>query len=189
MKSIIYKISLILTISIMFISCHRGDELADDLPQEDVSNALLIIKDNADGTTKVYNYQINGSNIPNIKLENNHEYTVQIALKNGAEDATNEIKDAKDEHFFLFDFPNSDIELTRIDDATSTRSDGNKVGLITKWKVNNAAKSASAQVILTLYHEPISVTENSQPSGNGSVYGEVVGGETDLKVNYQISTL
>ena len=68
MKSTLYKISLLFAISFAFISCHRGDELADDLPQEDVSNALLIIKDNADGTTKVYNYQINGSNINNITL-------------------------------------------------------------------------------------------------------------------------
>ena len=189
MKSVIFKISLLFAITFILTSCHRGDELADDLPQEDVSKALLIIKDNADGATKVYNYQINGSNIPNIRLENNHEYTVQIALKNGAEDSTNEITEAKDEHFFLFDFPNSDIELTRIDDATSTRSDGYKVGLLTKWKVNTAAKSGYAQLILTLYHEPISVSENSKVNGNGTIYGEVTGGETDLKVNYQISDL
>ena len=185
----ILKTSLLFSLLMIFSSCNRGVELADDLPQEEISNALLLITDNADNITKVYNYQVNGSNIPNIKLENGHEYTVEIALKNGAEDVTQEVKDAKDEHFFSFDFPNSDIVLTRLDDATSTRSDGSKVGLTTKWKVNTAVKSGTAQVILTLYHESISVSENSQASGNGTVYGTQNGGETDLNVNYQISNL
>ena len=187
MNFTIFKTGLLFSLLMIFSSCHRGAELTDDFPQEDVSNALLIVKDNADGATTVYNYQINGSNIPNIKLKNNHEYTVQIALKNGAEDANQDIKDAKDEHFFVFDFPNSDIEVIRLDDASSTRNDGNKVGLITKWKINTAAKSGNAQLVLTLYHEPISVSENAENSGNGTVYGIVSGGETDLKVNYQIS--
>lgn len=189
MKFNILKITSIFALLLLFTACNREDDPIDDLPQEEISNALLLITDNADNITKVYNYQVNGSNIPNIKLENGHEYTVEIALKNGAEDVTQEVKDAKDEHFFTFDFPNSDIVLTRLDDATSTRSDGSKVGLTTKWKVNTAVKSGTAQVILTLYHESISVSENSQASGNGTVYGTQNGGETDLNVNYQISNL
>ena len=189
MKFNILKITAIFALLFLFTACNREDDPIDDLPQEEISNALLLITDNADNITKVYNYQVNGSNIPNIKLENGHEYTVEIALKNGAEDVTQEVKDAKDEHFFSFDFPNSDIVLTRLDDATSTRSDGSKVGLTTKWKVNTAVKSGTAQVILTLYHESISVSENSQASGNGTVYGTQNGGETDLNVNYQISNL
>ena len=189
MKFNILKITAIFALLFLFTACNREDDPIDDLPQEEISNALLLITDNADNITKVYNYQVNGSNIPNIKLENGHEYTVEIALKNGAEDVTQEVKDAKDEHFFTFDFPNSDIVLTRLDDATSTRSDGSKVGLTTKWKVNTAVKSGTAQVILTLYHESISVSENSQASGNGTVYGTQNGGETDLNVNYQISNL
>ena len=189
MKFNILKITAIFALLFLFTACNREDDPIDDLPQEEISNALLLITDNADNITKVYNYQVNGSNIPNIKLENGHEYTVEIALKNGAEDVTQDVKDAKDEHFFTFDFPNSDIVLTRLDDATSTRSDGSKVGLTTKWKVNTAVKSGTAQVILTLYHESISVSENSQASGNGTVYGTQNGGETDLNVNYQISNL
>lgn len=189
MKHKILKITAIFSLLMLFSACNRENEPIDDLPQEEISNALLLIKDNADNITKVYNYQVNGSNFPDIKLENGHEYTVQIALKNGAEDVTQEVKDAKDEHFFTFDFPNSDIVLTRMDDASSTRADGNKVGLTTKWKVNTAVKSGTAQVILTLYHESISASENSQASGNGSVYGIQNGGETDLKATYKISNL
>lgn len=188
MNSTILKFTFLFSLLMIFNSCNRGDELADDLPTEEVSNALLLIKDNTDGITKVYNYQINGSNNPDIKLINGRDYTVQIALKNGAEDVTQEIIDAKDEHFFTFDFPNSDIVLTRLDNAASTRTDGNKVGLLTRWNVTTAVKSAAgAQVRLTLYHESISTSENSQLSGNGSVFGTQSGGETDLQVNYKIS--
>lgn len=185
MKYNILKISLLFSL-LIFSSCHRNDNLEDDLPQEEISNVLLLIKDNLDGSTNVYNYQVNGSSLPTIKLKNGREYSVQILLKNGIEDETQSVKDAKDEHFFVFDFPNSDIDLTRLDDATSTRNDGNKIGLLTKWIVNNAAKSTNAQLILTLYHEPISVTENSETSGNGKIFGTHYGGETDLKAAFNI---
>jgi hypothetical protein len=187
MKSILLKITLLSTFVLFLTSCNRTSVLEDDIPQEEISNALLLITDDADGSSAVYNYQINGSNVPNIKLKNGHEYTVQISLKNGSEDINQEIIDAKDEHYFIFDFPNSNIELTRIDNASSTRTDGNKVGLTTKWKVNNAANNANAQLILTLYHESISATENAVASGTGFVYGTQSGGETDMKVNYLIS--
>ena len=188
MKNITQLLALILGFTLIFNSCNRSEEPIDDLPQEEISNALLSVKDETSGTTAVYNFQVNGTNIPDIKLINGREYTVQIALKNGAEDVTQEIIDAKDEHFFTFDFPNSDIVLTRLDNAASTRTDGNKVGLLTKWNVTTAVKSAAgAQVRLTLYHESISTSENSQLSGNGSVFGTQSGGETDLQVNYKIS--
>lgn len=190
MKNKFIKLTFFFLVMMMAsTACNREGELEDDFPQEDVSNALLLIKDLADGSSAVYNFQINGSNLPNIKLKDGHEYLVQISLKNGAEDVTDEIKDAKDEHFFTFDFPNSDIVLSREDDASSTRADGHKVGLITKWKVNTAVKSGTAQVVVTLFHESLSVSEQAQPSGNGSVFGTSVGGETDLKVNYLISNL
>lgn len=187
MKNLFIKISFLILTIFTLTACNRDDEFSDDLPQEELSNALLIVKDNADGTTASYNFQVNGSSTPTIKLINGHSYTVEIALKNGAEDVTQEIKDAKDEHFFVYDFPNSDIELTRLDPASSTRADGVKVGLITNWKVNTASKSAGAQVVLTLFHEAVSVTEDRVVNGNGFVFGTHVGGETDLKANYNIS--
>ncbi|MFC6267156.1 hypothetical protein [Frigoriflavimonas asaccharolytica] len=188
MKKITQFLALIFSFTLLFNSCNRTDEPVDDLPQEEISNAILSVTDETTGTTATYNYQVNGSNTPDIKLINGREYTVQIALKNGAEDVTQEVIDAKDEHFFTFDFPNSDITLTRLDNASSTRADGNKVGLLTKWNVTTAVKSATgAQIRLALYHESISLSENSQLSGNGKVYGTQSGGETDLLAPFKIS--
>lgn len=188
-KTSIFTLSLFLSLfSAIFISCNRSDDESDDLPQEELSDVLLKITDDNDGTIKTYDYQVNGSSLPNIQLSNGHTYSVEVIFKNGDEDATQEIKDAKDEHFLIYNFPNSDIIMTREDDASTTRTDGNKVGLKTKWVVNTAIKnsSASAQLILTLYHESASVSENSATSGNGTVYGTQTGGETDAQAIYNL---
>ena len=196
MKNILKNTTLILGLllsaaSFNLTSCNRSDDEADDLPQEEVSNILLKVTDQATPTSPViYDYQVNSTSNPNVKLINGHTYDVEVFFKNGDEDATDEILKAVDEHFLVYNFPNSDIALTRTDDASSTRADGKRVGLKTKWAVNTAVKNtaaASTQLILTLYHEPKTVSEVSSPSGNGVVYGQQTGGETDAQATYNLS--
>ncbi|MGE8534561.1 MAG: hypothetical protein ACN6OJ_08255 [Chryseobacterium sp.] len=179
---------LFLAVSLSLTSCNRSDDEADDLPQEELSDVLLKVTDVATGTPVVYDYQVNSTTNPNVKLINGHTYNVEVIFKNGDEDATQEIKDAKDEHFLVYNFPNSDITLTRTDDASSTRGDGGRVGLKTKWVVNTAVKNTSvpSQLVLTLFHEPVTVSEASAVSGNGVIYGTHTGGETDAQANYNI---
>ncbi|MFS4470962.1 hypothetical protein [Chryseobacterium sp. T20] len=179
---------LFLAISLSLTSCNRSDDEADDLPQEELSDVLLRVTDAAGGAPVVYDYQVNSTTNPNVKLINGHTYNVEVIFKNGDEDATQEIIEAKNEHFLVYNFPNSDITLTRTDDAGSTRGDGNRVGLKTKWVVNTAVKNASApsQLVLTLFHEPVTVSEASAASGNGVIYGTHTGGETDAQANYNI---
>ncbi|WP_027385626.1 hypothetical protein [Chryseobacterium gregarium] len=179
---------LFLSASFSVTSCNRSDDEADDLPQEELSDVLLKVTDASTGTSVVYDYQVNSTTNPNVKLTNGHMYNVEVIFKNGDEDATQEIRDAKDEHFLVYNFPNSDVSLTRTDDASSTRADGKHVGLKTQWVVNTAVKNASApaQLVLTLYHEPTTVSEASSVSGNGVVYGAHTGGETDAQANYNI---
>ncbi|QBJ86500.1 hypothetical protein DDI74_09605 [Chryseobacterium gleum] len=193
MKNIFKNTTLILglvflAVSLSLTSCNRSDDEADDLPQEELSDVLLRVTDVATGTPVVYDYQVNSTTNPNVKLINGHTYNVEVIFKNSDEDATQEIKDAKDEHFLVYNFPNSDITLTRTDDASSTRGDGSRVGLKTKWVVNTAVKNTSApsQLVLTLFHEPVTVSEASAVSGNGVIYGTHTGGETDAQANYNI---
>ncbi|EFK32954.1 Uncharacterised protein [Chryseobacterium gleum] len=187
-KNTILILGLLFFVSLSLTSCNRSDDEADDLPQEELSDVLLRVTDVATGTPVVYDYQVNSTTNPNVKLINGHTYNVEVIFKNGDEDATQEIKDAKDEHFLVYNFPNSDITLTRTDDASSTRGDGSRVGLKTKWVVNTAVKNASApsQLVLTLFHEPVTVSEASAVSGNGVIYGTHTGGETDAQANYNI---
>ncbi|SDQ75605.1 hypothetical protein SAMN05421664_2470 [Chryseobacterium soldanellicola] len=186
----IIKLLAVLFIAITVVSCQRdGSAEEDDIPQEDLTNILLQVKDVAAGTTATYNYSVGAGGTQTIILQDGKTYEVEAQFKNGDEDATQEIKDAKDEHFLVYNFPNSDIALTRTDDASSTRADGKHVGLKTQWVVTKAVKNASStsQLILTLYHEPAMVSESSQVSGNGIVYGTQSGGETDAQANYTIS--
>lgn len=191
MKSIKKYIPFVLGLMVFLtISCHRDDNEIDDFPQEEMSNVLLLVSDKTDTAipTKVYNFQINGSSFPNIQLVNGHTYDVEVQFKNGAEDMNGDILDAVNEHFLVFDFPNSDINLTRLN-GNDLRTDGLYVGLKTEWTVNQAANNAGAQLILTLYHasEPSSVSDVASPSGTGKVYGKQSGGETDAKAIYKLS--
>lgn len=180
---------LFLALSLSLTSCNRSDDESDDLPQEELSDVLLKVTDQATGTPVVYDYQVNSTTNPNIKLINGHTYNVEVIFKNGNEDATDEIKEAVNEHFLVYNFPNSDITLTRTDDPDFVRGDGNHVGIKTKWVVNTAIKNSAApsQLVLTLFHEPVTVSEASSVSGNGVVYGTHTGGETDAQANYNIT--
>ncbi|GAA4150902.1 hypothetical protein GCM10022217_04290 [Chryseobacterium ginsenosidimutans] len=186
----IIKLLAVLFITITVVSCQRdGSAAEDDLPQEDLTNIILNVKDVAAGTVKTYNYSMGAGGAQAIQLQDGKTYQVTAEFKNGNEDATQEIRDAKDEHFLVFNFPNSDIVLTRTDDASSTRADGKRVGLKTEWVVNKAIKNpaATSQLIFTLYHEPATVSEDSEASGNGIVFGKQTGGETDAQANYNIT--
>lgn len=185
----ITRLLAVLFIAVTVVSCQRdGSAAEDDLPQEDLTNiVMLVTEDVPNAQTKIYNYSIGAGGTPTVQLQDGKTYNVEVQFKNGNEDATQEIKDAKEEHFLVYNFPNSNITLTRTDDSSSTYN-GIHVGLKTKWVVNKAVNNASStsQLILTLYHEPSSVTEASNVSGNGVVFGTQVGGETDAQANYSI---
>ena len=111
-----------------------------------------------------------------------------INFMNGTENINSEIAEAKDEHFLIYNFPNSDIEMTRTDDDSTTRSDGLHVGMKTYWIVNKAVNNsgASSELIINLYRDSSSVSESSEVSGNGTVYGTQSGGETDAVANFKL---
>ena len=174
MKSMI-KYILVIFFSITSVSCSRADEDEDVISQEDISNIILNIKDDVTGIVKTYNYTVNAATNPLIKLEDGKIYSVEAIFKNGNEDETESIKSAKDEHFLIFDFQGSQIELTRVDDESSTRTDGNKLGLHTKWNVIKAVNATSPKLELLLIHDAVSVSMEQ----SGSAFGTVEGGETD----------
>ena len=164
------------------ISCQRDEDVAaDDLPQEELTKITLSVKDIAAETTKEYSYII-GSGAPVIPLTDGKSYEVTVTFWNGSDNVTQEIRDAKDEHFLIFDFPKSTVNLTRLDDVTSTGELG-KVGLKTKWDVVKVVGSSSPLLKLTLIHEPASASE----AQNGTAWGSVSGGETDAEATFGLS--
>ncbi len=182
MKSII-KYILVIFFSITSLSCSRADEDEDVLSQEDISNIILNIKDDVTGIVKTYNYTVNAATNPLIILEDGKTYSVEAVFKNGNEDETESIKASKDEHFLIFDFQGSQIELTREDDESSTRTDGNKLGLLTKWNVIKTLNGPNPKLELQLIHDAVSVSMEQ----SGSVFGTVEGGETDAVAVFGLS--
>ncbi len=189
MKNILNLNKFVSLLTLIFLgvavfSCQRDDDAGeDDLPQEELTNIILNVKDLSTDETISYNYSIGAGNEPVIKLTDGKSYEVETVYMNGDEDVTEEIREAKDEHFMIFDFPKSIINLTREDDESSTREDGKKVGLVTKWEVIKVVNSSSPLVKLTLIHEPASVNE----SQNGTAWGRVIGGETDAEAIFGLS--
>jgi len=176
--------SLLAVLFLIFsvVSCQRdGDVAEDDLPQEELTKITLSVKSVATGATMDYNYII-GSAAPVIKLTDGQSYEVTTTFWNGNENVTQEIRDAKDEHFLIFNFPRSTINLTREDDASSTGKLG-KVGLKTRWDVVKTVVSSSPLLQMTLIHEPASASE----AQNGTAWGSVTGGETDAEATFGLS--
>lgn len=178
------KTKIIVALSFLLFalsSCHRADEDLDVLSQEEISNIVLLLKDDQTGEVKAYNYTANAYDLPKVKLEIGKTYTADLVFKNGDEDLNSEILAAKDEHFLLFNFQNAQVELSRLDGANDLRSDGVKVGLKTKWKVLDMQPSG-AQLILTMNHGAISVSE----SQNNTTFGHAEGGETDAEAFFDL---
>ena len=78
LKYIILFLTLILT-----FSCSRADEDLDVLSQEDISNIILNVKDDATGITQTYNYTVNSVTNPVIRLTDGKSYTVNAIFLNG----------------------------------------------------------------------------------------------------------
>ncbi|QCX53789.1 hypothetical protein [Elizabethkingia sp. JS20170427COW] len=175
MKYLLYIFSLV-----SLMACHRGDMEIDDIPQEDLSNIILKITDQQTQVTQTYDYQANSNFVPTIKLKKDHTYSVAIVFLNGDEDSTEEILEAKDEHFLIYNFLKSEIDLQRTDGIEGTRKDGARVGLKSIWKVKEIQNDA--KLILTLYHEPYEVSE----AKNNTEWGTQLGGETDAIGEYKI---
>jgi hypothetical protein len=78
----IIKLLAVLFIAITVVSCQRdGSAAEDDLPQEDLTNIILNVKDVAAGTTQTYNYSMGAGGAQAIKLTDGKTYQVTASLK------------------------------------------------------------------------------------------------------------
>ncbi|WP_297984920.1 hypothetical protein [uncultured Chryseobacterium sp.] len=176
-------IFLLIILAITAVSCHRDEFFSDDIPQEEITNIILKVKDISTQITSTYNFNMGQGNLPEIKIQDGHVYDVELVFMNGNEDETEAIKLAKDEHFVLFDFPASQIQLERTDDASSTRDkDGMKLGLLTRWNVIKTINGTSPVLKISLIHDAKSVSEQQ----NGTEWGSTKGGETDAEAIFSL---
>lgn len=177
-KSNLFK-NGILSILLMFLSCGKDnhDDHNHDHDEENITKVTYNITQN--GKTNSYSWE-EGKTQPTISLtQGTAEVSVQFF--NEKEEVTPEIITEKNTHFIVYGFTNSKtIVLKRVDDASSTRTDGKKLGIKTSWTIS---ADGTNDVNIKLIHEPSSV--NDEGTGNYS------GGSTDvdatLKINVETS--
>lgn len=176
MKNLLYLFLMLFSLA----SCSREDFEADDFPQEEITNVILNVKDLSNGATRTYNYSVGGTE-PSVLLEDGKTYEVGTVFLNGNENITQSIINARDEHFLIFNFPNSEVGVTRTD--AEVRSDGKRVGITTRWEITKVAETGvTAKVILSLIHDSVSVNE----AQNGTEWGSSEGGETDVEAAFTL---
>lgn len=172
----------LLTTGLFFSSCSNDDKTPEHIHDHDSIHEVELTVSNADGTNpKTYSFEHGKDFGDKIELEKAKTYKFEITAFEAHKDGghVNIIKhiiEEKDEHFIVYNTAGLDITLTREDDATTTRKDGNKLGIKTHVTGN---KNASGIFMFELKHEPTSVDANAN-----NQFGSATGGSTDVLAKF-----
>ncbi|MCP2039309.1 MULTISPECIES: hypothetical protein [Chryseobacterium group] len=176
----LFNISLVLFAAFILFSCRNNDEIPEDIHEHEDIEKLVVTATNKNNASDVQtvNY-IGGVADKHLHLEVGATYAVKLDFQVKHDDhyhsANNDIIKEKDEHFITFQFSDSDVTVQRTSDDV-VRTDGNKVGLSTEWKINSV--SATGKANIKLVHTPTSVNQNYPSAENQQ--GQTSGGETDV---------
>lgn len=178
----LYNTTLLLFAAFILFSCRNSNEIPEDIHEHEEIEKLVITATNKNNTSDVHviNY-IGGTADGSLQLQQGATYTVkldfQVKHDDHYESVNEEITAEKDEHFITFQFSDSDVAVNRASDDVE-RTDGNKVGLSTEWKINSV--SATGKANIKLVHTPNSVNQYFPTADNQQ--GQTSGGETDVNV-------
>ncbi len=176
----LYNTTLLLFAAFILFSCRNSNEIPEDIHEHEEIEKLVITATNKNNTSDVHviNY-IGGTADGSLQLQQGATYAVkldfQVKHDEHYESVNEEITAEKDEHFITFQFSDSDVAVKRASDDV-VRTDGNKVGLSTEWKINSV--SATGKANIKLVHTPTSVNQNYPSAENQQ--GQTSGGETDV---------
>ncbi|MBT0552069.1 hypothetical protein [Riemerella anatipestifer] len=196
MKNFFKNLGALIVLAVfVFTSCRKEDNIKipkDVHDHDEIEYLSVSLTDLMDNSIQKATFRAGGAD-KEIILKKDHEYQVNLSLESDhgdhRDDVTKEILAEKDEHFFVFRFAEVVVKVTRQDDATSTRKDGKKLGLKTKWTVISAPEP-NAKVNIRLYHKPVEVNEHYYHHVKDSQYndeaGSVKGGEEDIDATFDI---
>ncbi|MHA6697064.1 hypothetical protein [Chryseobacterium sp. A321] len=184
MKSI-YSIFTILLIAVLFTSCRRDGVPEDIHEHEEIEQITLSFKEQGSTSAPQVITYLGGKASSDLILApgKNYELSLDFFHRHDGhlESMLGEIIEEKDEHFITFEFAGVDLELTRLPNDV-IRSDGQKLGLKTLWKVSQV--QSPTRVSVKLYHGSQSV--NDQMPSAQKQFGEVIGGEADVNAQIEI---
>ncbi len=181
MKKKLIEISVPLFLALGFYSCKEEPPKPNNPPSNEtelITTVILELTDSSTQQVKTFKFRDidgEGGNNPSvfdtIKLEPNKIYFTNIMLldesKNPADTISNDVKEEKNDHLFVFNSSSSQIQVTVTD-----KDDNNlPVGLKSKWKTFGQSNNI---ISVALKHQP------------GIKTGDANLGETDIDINFPL---
>ncbi|MDL1913599.1 MAG: hypothetical protein FDW93_03635 [Bergeyella sp.] len=171
----------------LFFSCGREADIPKDTHNHDNPSKLKLVLVNAENPSdSVVAEHVVGNELgEDLAVIPGTVYNVSIKFmkrhRAGDYEMNKEFIELKDDHFIKYDFSNADIILKRREDDV-VRSDGNRFGFETRWKIDSVGSESKLNIILK--HEPTRVNQDYPSSGNQ--WGKASGGETDYDAWFNI---
>ncbi|MDO5510513.1 MAG: hypothetical protein Q4F57_07435 [Weeksellaceae bacterium] len=166
------------------VACSNDDDHPAHIHDHDDIHELVIkISPEMGNQTETYSFHHDDQMGEMITLAPNTTYFLEISELNvqhngNLENHLHEIIEHKDEHIFLYR-SSAPISLERIDDATTTRTDGNQLGV--KTRITTGDTSAGfLEIELKHNASSVSATDNNN-------MGSAIGGATDLLARFGLS--
>lgn len=175
------NITLVLLVSLFIFSCRNDDDtIPEDIHEhEEIGKVILTLTNKADASDVQTVNVIGGVPDGHFHFHQGDTYVATLDFQVAHEDhyhSSEEIVEEKDHHFITYAIAGADINVIRAADDV-VRTDGQKLGLKTEWKINSVSDAA---VNIKLVHGPTSVNQN-YPSATNQL-GQTTGGESDVDI-------
>lgn len=178
----LFNITLLLLATVFILSCRNGD---DDIPEDihehdEIGKVVLTLTNKADAADVQTVNVIGGVADAHLHLHQGDTYVAVLDFQIKHDDhyhSSDEIEEEKDHHFIVFNPANADIVVMRAANDI-VRTDGQKLGLRSEWKINST--QSTGKMNIKLIHGPTSVNQN-YPSATNQL-GQTVGGESDVDI-------
>lgn len=176
------NITLVLFAALFIFSCRSDDDtIPEDVHEHDEIGKVVLKLTNKNDAADVQTVNvISGVADAHLHLHAGDTYLAELDFQIKHDDhyhSSDEIEEEKDHHFITFNPANADIVVLRASNDI-VRTDGNKMGLRTEWKINST--QSTGKMNIKLIHGPTSVNQN-YPSATNQL-GQTQGGESDVDI-------
>lgn len=181
----LHTIFTLLSLLFITLSC-RDASIPEDIHEHEEIEMVTLTLTDTENPANIQTVQYVGGNADKrLVLRSGASYRVAVDFMHrhdgDLESMLEEIIEEKDEHFITYEFAGIGVEVERTAEDIA-RTDGNRLGVHTLWKVNSAP--SSALVSLKLFHGSSSVDMNFPSASNQQ--GKAVGGEADVNMQVRI---
>lgn len=176
------NITLVILAAFLVFSCRSDDDtVPEDVHEHDeIGKVVLTLTNKTDPADVQTVSVISGEVVGHLHLTVGGTYLAELDFQIKHDDhyhSSDEIVEEKDHHFITYNPANADITVVRAANDI-VRTDGNKIGIKTEWKINSTQPTGKMNI--KLIHGPATVNQN-YPSATNQL-GQTTGGETDVDI-------